>query len=48
MPGAEAAEFLHHSSLAALKVSDFVGRDELVQRALEIITGSRSTEDSAM
>ena len=37
MPGAEAAEFLHHSSLAALKISDFVGREELVQKALEII-----------
>ena len=35
VPGAEAAEFLYHSSLAALKVSDFVGREDLLQRALE-------------
>ena len=48
MPGAEAAEFLHHSSLAALKISDFVGREELVQQALVIIQQRTTRPGSAI
>ena len=48
MPGSEAAEFLHHSSLAALKVSDFVGREELVQQAIQTIRESTAANSETV
>jgi len=38
VPGSEAAEMLHHAKWAAIKVMDFVGREDLVERGIASIT----------
>ena len=46
VPGAELSEMLHHCSWAYEKFSNYIGCEDIVERAMDIILSPNSEEDS--